>query len=890
MHDETSPQKLLEIADGRLQIALVPRDQEILITATSQTSAAIARFNKFVTAVVRQSPAFQALSSHEQLIACVVCFEISQFQDLQPVLKALESPFFVDDSCFVSWTTEEEMKRLKLSPLTVAARKRISDWEVNWELLIETFTRSTSQLYTFANAGRIESRLSSIFSDRHAWCFLNLPMPLLAHILGLTRMTLLPDSAWLRRFRIPLLEHKGAEVPLSAFEPIEESITEVLYGGESQLSGAWFSEELTAICSGLSGPGISLSNAAAWNELSRRLSALAAKLEMAGPIEALLLGWALDVAIFGTARKKSPRVKTLSNYLRSGVRPLHHSIRKSGQHPLSLTSESWNELFAEIEQSGQGDRTLRPALASFHRYLIRSIDADPIPRLFSIQAEVAKPKANVIWQHEFDAVASILDQLTADPRIRDQLPVWNALLRSSTLRFGELIGLQLKSIQDFDGSLEIQVAPHRGARPLKTASARRILPIHDHHASETIRNWLRRRKLEGASGEDFLFGDPVDSRRVYRLGACYRAYSSALKNATGDPTVTVHTTRHSFISNFSEDGLLQLRHDSQVNFLHRLSVLAGHAHERTTLMTYAHLIELPVRHWTDMAIQRHMVHHSDVSRWSGVSAAAIRQRFHRSKTRGWSPLAEVGKSIAPNAITNVESHLSSAPESARIRTRKISQFNHFVRVASDILNGFSHSAVSARNSVDQLAVDAVSAALTATTALSGLRRNGLAAYSSRFNFNRLARPTWAAMLRELEKPDARASCVHLFTALTGPGIDMATDSPALTPVLHIFKNCGFSALQFVLRFVPTGAASVSATPSMQYALRRFSAVFGSRPQVESVSSRRGRSSVYLLVLSGPAQPGHSAPPARTDIPSLRFIALCSVAFDHFLGAGDIDAN
>lgn len=871
-----------KIAGGRLQVAASSGVQDILITHTDETAFAAARFDRFVSAVTSQAQAFRSLSAWDQLIACVIAFEATCVEDLEPLLQALRTPLQLGDGYYVSWNQGEEVRRVKLCVLTLAARERVSTWEVCWDALIDRFSRSCGNLYSFAEVTRIDTRLTSMFDDRVAWCFLHLPMPLVSHLLGVVRMTLLPDSAWLRRFGQHEPELISNANPDAGLEPVEEAVVEILYSGRSQLSGAWFVDELVNICSGLAGPGVSMSDARAWAELSRRLNSLAAKLEQAGPAEALLLGWALDIATFGTARKKSPRVKTLSNYLRSGVRRIHAALRESGNHPLSLTDQEWDELFMTIEESGRDDLTLRPALASFQRYMVRSLDVAPIPRLWRVRTEVAAPKASVIWRYEFDAMNPVLDQMTSDPRMRDQLTVWTALLRTTSLRFGELAGLQMRSIQLHNRAIEIQVAPHRGHRPLKTAAARRILPIHDPQAIQVIRDWFERRKLEGADASAYLFGDPKDGRRLYRLGASYRIYSSALKLATSDPTMSIHGTRHAFLSIAAEDAFLSLDALAQVNPFHRLAVLAGHEHESTTLRTYVHLVEGSLRFFTDRAIQPYLRRYADTARWLNLSADTVRQRHHRLKGRAWSPWAEIEKRFCNPGQSPVDSVASSAPAERDIRTRPVTLFKQFMQIASDLLGGHSEAATGARNSVDLLAVSRVRNSILTTALASNGGKADLVALASRLNFSRLNRKIWDAAINALEQPEARVAVGALYPALRGVGIDVETASTSLLPALDVLKSCGFSAAQFVLRYANLKEATTPMPLPAMKTVRRFSSAFGATPQIEAVSVRRSRSPAYLLLLTGPAPKGRPAPPARSDIASLRTISMCASAFDHFV--------
>ncbi|MDE2604890.1 MAG: hypothetical protein KGL68_03110 [Burkholderiales bacterium] len=885
MKSEGTTSKLVAIAGGRLQIERpTQEDGEALITVTAKAAQEVAAFDSFLDALVRQSPAFQRLGVAEQMVACVVALEDVAVEDVHPMLAATSNPTILPDGYYVSWKVGNEMRRCKLSPLTVLALKKVDPEKVKWQATIDSFSRNAAQIYPFRQTGRIDARLQEMLWDRAAWQYLHLPMPVVAHLTGLVRLTLLPDTAWLRRFGLPV---PSPELD-AALEPelaeVQESIAEAVYSGEKQLSGAWFVDELLKACSGLIGTGVQLSDAAAWRSLVGRLRDLGNKLKTAGPIEALLLGWTLDIATFGSARKKNPRVKTLANYLNSAARKLHNALRETGKSPLDMTDEDWEEFFEGLDVAESDDANLRPALASFQRYLVRSIDAKPIPRLWAVNAQIRAPRANVVWPHEFDAVEAEVARLTFEPRVRDQLAVWNFVLRKTPLRFGELVGLQLRSIRILEGAVEIAVAPHGGLHPLKTPSARRILPVGSVQEVQLLLDWLERRRVEGASTEDLLFGDPAAPKRLFKIGLCYRVYSSALKTVTGDPTVVVHSTRHAFLSAGVESRLLEIEVSSLINPLQELTAWAGHKSVGTTFSTYAHLVERVFRHWTDEAIQKHLTRHVDAARWIGCSPEPLRQRLHRKGAQAWSLWQEIVEATG-TAPSLIETH-RTGPARASISTAPISRFRQFVRVAHDLSEVVDPTSVALRNSVTADSVEAVLAVLQGDFESSMGSKVPWRRKAEALNFSRLSRPGWDNLISAMETPVDRAALAAVCGALRPSGIDLDGAARFLGEALRVLKSAGFAANRFVIRYAQEEGAPALAPLTVMKAQARFEGVYGATPQVERVRVRRSRPASYLLLLANPTDGTRCAPAASSDLRTLRAVAVCAAAYDEFLRRSD----
>jgi len=858
---------------------------ELIIAPNAKTGSAATRFEQLMRWAV-SCGAEATLGPAECVAISALAFDAVPWEDFTAFLDSVPHAESWGERVYATWERDGVIRRRALSPFSVIALRRLKDAGLipDWNRTVEVLCQKLARWYDFQLGVPPRDRLRAVSIDAMAWHYKNLPMVLIGHILGRREMTALPSRAWLRRYRLQDSEpwSSAQAEPSDLLGKAEANAIEALYESPRAISGAWFAEELAGVCTGLARPGVKKSNAAAWREIAWRLEQLAERLSEAGPVEALLLGWALDIARFGSAKKLDPRVKTLDNYLRLAVPLLHKELRAATEHPLSLTPAAWEKMFKRI--LADNDQTgLKPALSSFQRYLVRSIDADPLPWLFRADSEVRAPRANVVWEHEFERLGCIVASLVEDQRVVRQLAVWTALLRSTPLRFGELIGLQLRSIRDYGESLEVEVAPHRGHRPVKSQAARRIVNVTDPGAREQIREWLARRQLEAASPEELLFGNPYDDGHVYRLGACYQVFSQALKIACGDDSVCIHSTRHSFLSR-AIDGALQChgRFD-EINPIDTIRVAAGHSHELTTLTTYAHLHEVAIRAHLDRTLASLPMTYAEVAAWTNQKADTLRQRFCRQNEKGWTLWSELSNQahiLRPTPRELAKEWLAVEPKDRATEVH----LKDVCHIAQDLVAGLRLASIACRiglglEKVNVMREDLHDCAVHLLGRHGANLRDGAPwqSIAQRVNFSRLAGTAWQELLQILDRrarqPNGATKLMEWLSLCRSAGINLAASRPA-TDLLELLREAGFEAHWFVLReALPEPVDGASLLPAgrnyLQAVLSTFSSVFGAHPQIEQVSPRRGRPAVYAQVLTKPIRAGVVAGSAACDMASLR---------------------
>lgn len=850
----------------------VSQKRGVSILATSATADAADRFDQFITRILEKRDHF--LESPELLIVALsTAFEaLTNETDLRAFLNQLSEASHWGGGEYVTWTRERSIARRCISPLLRIAKQNIPVQTTDWNAAVDRFAEVVSNLYPRKKKMRSASRLSSVFMDAQCWLYANLPMPHVAHVTGAVPLTHLPDSAWYRRFQMPVPELKDDSQD-KVVEETEERTVEALFSNELQLSGFWYIEQLEKVAQGLTSTGSNVSDAKAWQIVSQRLSDLSLELQDCGPVEALIFGWALDIATFGTSRKVNPRVATLSRYMYSAAGRLHKKLREKQSHPLSLTHDGWKMFFEELINESPTDQSLRAALSSFHRYLCRMLGADFIPWLYDDRNHSKQPpRANIIWQHEFDRVHSILRHLSEDQRLVSQLDVWCALTRDSTLRFGELVGLQLRSIHIDEDCIELEVAPHRGRHPLKTHAARRSLRITNPASVDCIRSWLRRREVEAAAPDDFLFGDPHRPERIYHLGKCYRLFNKALKQATGDVTVSMHITRHAYISVALDKALTEIGVKfSEVNPIHRIKIAAGHSAEWTTIESYGHLSEDSLRIQIDRQIESRFRSCAAAARWTGLTEENLRQKKHRHSPKGWKPWhavqseahAQPPKTKASAADLPIQQ--TTAPPAITCQT--------VCHVLADLEYGYDYPSVVSRCGVPDHLVSRIQ---TITKSLKLLDGNKTLDEPIVCRFDRLCSQVWNRFISHVSQLDTEQICavIESWRRCTR-GLMLSLDQPSKArPLLRALRDSGIPLTRLVVRVSRKPSSAPTPTPTtennrtLDKALALLAQVYNGSPQVEQMSPRRGRPLVYLQLFTTTLTGSACAAPAACDMSSL----------------------
>lgn len=617
------------IAGGRVQAHYLS-GQGFHYTPTEFTDAAAKRFNRFMENVI-SSPVSTRVSPEALVVSSVVAFELLSNKDLPVFLAQVSKAETYGELAYVSWQIDGRLERRALSAFTLIALSKLPV-PPNWVEALPRVTQEVLKLYDFGDLPTPNRTLKTIFLDLQAWIYLEMPMPYLSHFLGFVQATLLPDSAWQRRFQLHAPSASAQEIRACAELTEENGVVMATYmEKEPALGGGWYIEELVGLCKNLTGSKVSLKDSAAWRELLARFKSLSILLREAGPIEALLTGWAMHVAQTGTIRKRNPRLSRLAGYLSTATKRLHTALRSTGKHPADLTPKEWEQLFRKVSLADPDNNTLRAALASFHSYLCITFDMEPIGWLHKSLERSQRPRANCIWSHEIARLPDVIDRATDDLRLRDQLKTWAMLLTSVQARFGELKWIRHKDISPFADHIQIHLANQGYVGSGKSSAADRLVYVRDPNAIQILKCWLARPEFVGADLNDFIFASPDDPRAIYQLASGYALLSRSLKEVTGCHDFSIHLCRHTCISLAIEQALFEMVEFHEINPILEVQVQSGHQSVETTWRTYFHLVEDSMRYWHDRAMCRLHISYAAAAWWTGRSEVNLRQDKHRYK-------------------------------------------------------------------------------------------------------------------------------------------------------------------------------------------------------------------------------------------------------------------
>jgi integrase len=876
---------------------------ELLFAPPQDASNSSARFERFIHSVLA-GKAVQTLPLDKLLVACLIAFEA--IPSKTALIQCLERRAHWDTTTaqglFASWSIAGVLHRRELSVFTSIVHSELKDTEIDWKALLSDFNRSLGALYDFGVTVPIEDRVDRLIADSMGWLCLRVPPALGAHVLGQIHMTALPDAIWCRQFGQP----KPIHAPLSQQE--EEIFQRVVERSQSRPSSDtsnWFVQALKTAFDGCTGAGVNLSNARAKRRLINQLDTVSKSLDEVGLHEVLLLGWLLDLLRHGSARKKKPAIRTIYLYFSTAATLIHTTLRAASADPLAMSAEQWSAFYESILASpSQGQ--VPPALASFHRFMVRSFDVEPVYGVFGQHEAEAVPDASMVWPEEFERAYQIIGRLSSDERAIGQTRIWLRLLQHTSLRRWELFGLLRRHLNTLDGVLVVEIAPRRGDKDLKSSASRRSAVISDPSAMNEILAWDQRRIEDSAVLDDLLFGDP-HAVGLYKAGYCYCLLSQALKLATHDPDICVHGCRHGYASREVLAGIFPSAFKG-ISRLDQIKVEMGHRSLGTTLRTYAHQYESALRAWVDHDIeQSQSLTSTVVSIWTGNSRVFWRTSKSRAK-RGnavyWDALTtsfneSAGVQASPDA--KVDTCEDSLKEITRL-AYQTPTLAATMKIATDLMdselterNICSRAGVTAddlrcicRGVVQIVQKFSKDVPAAAVEPLVSDARTALANF--RFDPARLNWECWARFLNcagNLGRSD-QALLLGAWREHRRHGVISLEDPHATRPILEILRSSNFPIGKLWMRAARCDSSNVArdanAKETIASASTLFRDVFSAKLDIEEVAPRRGRPNNYLLPLTSfPSSPGRPIAPALADSKSLDAAIFCVALFDFWQG-------
>lgn len=625
-----------------------------------------------------------------QLVLALVGFEAIVIQeDLVKALIAAPDAYRFGRNLVVEWKREDKRQdRRFLSTITASCIKALPKAPIGELAAKEAIAAAVTSAFPNKDVGNDE-----LFRAATAWAYESLPGVLIGHVTGLAPLCALS--------RTTLARHVSGQA-LTIEDDMSSVASEVIGEGMDRFfqqcattGSAWAIAELEEACT-------RKRNVPRHHNKRNMLlhcQLLSRKLGEADSLSALLVAWAADLIESGTQTKPDIHPGTIHKYVRYIAMQLHLKVK--ADDILEWSRENYEECYRSIVTDAPAGKqgNTASALSSWHAFLVRWFDVPPLKISLHKDAAEPLPAANVIWPHEKRRIVEWLNDAAGDERLVGQLKVAIEIAWGSRIRANELFRTRLRNVRIYPDILEIEVAPMiRDGKP-KSKSGLRVLTYKDPDAQAVIRTWIMRRKSEGALSSDFLFGDPHQPEKLYRLGSLYTTLNLLSKTASGDPTVSLHTWGHTWISVALENALCSTP-EADIDPLDSIATEAGHLSGITSARHYAHLFEGPLRHHLNLNLRSVPLSSRIASTWSSVSPVALRQRTFVQRLPAqsiyWDSILD--KPIAmdlPSADAGISLSVPTSP--LNFRQRKRATLEDVIRAIQDIARGMDKGTVALRS-------------------------------------------------------------------------------------------------------------------------------------------------------------------------------------------------
>lgn len=586
--------------------------------AAALESVAAARFSKIQQIVLRGMPSFPF--PEVRIALNLILFDgIATYEDLERALAQVNSIYRWQSELCLDWRDSlGRVNRRYISLFTQAAMAvpRASETDVATALV------SLNQLLMdLVHGSRQNYSLDLLLLDAQAWLAENVADPLVAHCIRAVPIASLPCSALVREeTKLALVSDRDPAHRHALVDGLARALGAYLDQSGAD-HGSWFVAELVQHCR----RNKSLSNAEDKKRMLVACRKLVLRADVAGPISGLILAWVIDLLESGTRGKINLKAITPAKYVAAAAIRLMEAFR--GKSIEQLSAQNFIAIYKKMLHglSSSQARTLASALSSWHFFLSCWLDVEPLCASLHKWIPAPSPKANMIWCHEIDLVRSWVEVRGSDERFQLQLKVAFEILAGIRIRAAELLKLRICNIQ-FENELAlIEIATRAIDSGVKTAAGRRTQSLREEHAIKLLREWIKRRKQDGALPEDYLFGDPYCPERQYKIGQLYLTLNRLIKAATGDITAGTHAFSHTRVS-IDWDG----KHDSSlsiadINPFEERAVEAGHESAGTGFAHYFHFPERWLREELDQVIAERLELWPTIRSHVALSASAFRQ-------------------------------------------------------------------------------------------------------------------------------------------------------------------------------------------------------------------------------------------------------------------------
>ena len=664
------------------------------------------RFQRYQSALF--SHGLGSLPASTLLLGCLLGFDgVANETALELAYSSCLSAASWAGAIRIDWYDQVRCNARNLSDITILALSRVEKGAASYA---EAKPSLQDFLAKHSYAGLPDGDPSALWNllllDALAWLQTELPPVLFGHVSSVECLSALPRSALAREQRKLALMPEDLQTPfqsVSSQAPYERAFEAAMLGrSPSMMSGGLFLKKLIQALAP-SGKGSAASQRAL---ILTNLRLLAAGIEEADQVNALIYVFSLDLLERGTRRKAKLAPGTPRDYVASFAQDFHAKL--TGLNLLSIDTESYAGIYREL--LGETPPSYKvAALKAFHIFLRSWWQVPKLPaEIFQIDIDTAV-SANVVWPHELELLKRWFEE-SEPSRFKQQIRTGLAIAGNAMIRIGELRVLRCRNVVDEGDHIVIEIAREIRDGKEKTESGRRRITIKDPAAVLHIRAWAARRRDEDAATGDYLFGDPANPTEICDAGKMHFWMIRLLKSVTGDETVRLHTLRHS-VATFRFQVLLIDDREYEVNPMDGLANEGGHIGGHITAVNYCHLFEAGLRHWLDVAIGRGTFEYADVQEWTRISQATLRQRVSRPAGREMSRAGVLLQAIKQCA-NQVSFPLISTPvvltEPANpllaLKPKDLT-YQQTLGVLGDIASGLSSKQAAMRRDVDNAVVD-----------------------------------------------------------------------------------------------------------------------------------------------------------------------------------------
>lgn len=700
-----------------------------------------------------------------------------------------------------------------------------------------------------------------------SWSQSHLPPIFYGHVSSLAVMSALPRSALARSAKRLALQPE-VNVPDSDIRIapcIYEHAFEAAMLGRSPtaLSGSAFIKKLTDALR----PPATGSLFARRNAILESLGLLAAEVDQLDETCALLYIFSVDLVENGTRRKNRLAPSTPYDYIKSFALSFH--TESAGLRLSDIDPERYAKLFETLLGSLKAASYLVAGLKAFHIFLRAWWSVPQLPtRVFQVDLD-ARVAANVLWRHELELLQGWIQQ-ASPARFMAQLRAVFAISGYSMIRVSELRLLKLLNLVDEEQQLCIEIARSISDGREKSREGRRRVFIRDESAVSELRRWRTRRIEEGASPNDYVFGDPGNSQRLAEFGKTYFWMNCLVKGASGDQSLSVHSLRHSYAS-FRFEQIARDAIESEINPMDALANEAGHAGAHVTVSNYCHIFEAELRRSLDQCLISLPLEYPSTASWTGLTQASLRQRVsrqHRAHVTRSNTLWNAIDGCAPRQRwidISEKCPLGPAVNNLATLNPKGLTYLQVAGLLSDISRGLTISQTSLRQDLPEPLVIAALKLVGDFSQQHGahdsqlldelslgamaLRQTNGRWLGFKPDFSRLRQRRWAGLIRSIEASDdwTLSEATHYWGRALSREHLAVRPGPGWDRFLVLLQGADLNASLISLRWSRTSSSEVEVADALDKAQVAVRVAFGRSVRQIEQPTRGGRPSICLAI-------------------------------------------